>query len=70
MTKKQDGFEMLTLRIEEEWANRIEEYRQSLRSTAGFLPRAVVIRMLLAKGLAAVKNGDDVFRVGETNDQS
>lgn len=60
MTKEQSG-EMMTLRVEKEWVDQIEEYREKLRSTAGFLPRAVVIRMLLAKGLAAVQNGDDTF---------
>lgn len=62
MTKEQDG-EMMTLRVEKEWVDQIEAYREKLRSTAGFLPRAVVIRMLLAKGLAAVQNGDDDFGV-------
>jgi hypothetical protein len=61
MTKEQDA--MITLRIEKEWMAEIEEYRKSLRNSAGFLPRAVVIRMLLAKGLASVQNGDDSFGI-------
>lgn len=59
MAREQDT--MLTLRVEKQWMDEIEKYRESLRNSAGFLPRAVVIRMLLAKGLASVQNGDDSF---------
>lgn len=59
MAREQDA--MITLRVEKQWMDEIEKYRESLRNSAGFLPRAVVIRMLLAKGLASVQNGDDSF---------
>lgn len=68
MAREQDT--MLTLRVEKQWMDEIEKYRESLRSSAGFLPRAVVIRMLLAKGLASVQNGDDSFGMISSQEES